>query len=91
MRGLVAYAVNDVPTYRVAVAGLEVVQVNVPGCSGDALSLALGPLGLSNFKVERRSRDGRQWFFQVTFKPGGVEPAVAGPATRLVRVDRIDD
>lgn len=78
------------PTYRVAVAGLEDVQVNVPGCSGDALSLALGPLGLSNFKVDRRSQDGRQWVFQATFKPGGVEPPAAGLVTRLVSVDRID-
>ena len=60
------------PTYRVAAAGLEAMQVNVPGCSGDALSLALGPLGLSDFMVERRSQDGRQWFFQATFKPGGI-------------------
>jgi hypothetical protein len=79
------------PTYRVVVGGLEDVQVNVPGCSGDALSLALGPLGLSNFKVDRRSQDGRQWVFQATFKPGGVEPPAAGLVTRLVSVDRIDD
>ena len=69
------------PTYRVVVAGLEDVQVNVPGCSGDALSLALGPLGLSNFKVDRRSQDGRQWVFQATFKPGGV--MAGGPVRSL--------
>jgi len=57
------------PTYRVAAAGLEAMQVNVPGCSGDALSLALGPLALSDFKVERRSQDGRQWVFRQSSSP----------------------
>ena len=79
------------PTYRVAAAGLEAMQVNVPGCSGDALSLALGPLGLSDFMVERRSQDRRQWFFQATFKHGGIEAPAAGLVTRLVSVDRILD
>ena len=79
------------PTYCIAAAGLETMQVNVPGCSGDALSQALGPLVLSDFKVERRSQDGRQWFFQATFKPGCLEPQAAGLVTRLVSVHRILD
>jgi hypothetical protein len=79
------------PTYCVAASGLVPIRVNVPGCSGDALSFALGPLGLSDFKVERRSPNGRQWFFQATFKPGAIEPMAAGLATRMVSVDRIHD
>lgn len=79
------------PTYRVAVAGLADVDVHCPGCSGDALSLALRELGLCSFKVDRRSKDGRQWFFQATFKAGASEPPDAGPVTRLVSVNRIDD
>lgn len=63
-----------IPTYRVAVAGLADVHISCPGCSGDALSLALRELGLCSFKVDRRSQNGRQWFFQATFKASAIEP-----------------
>lgn len=79
------------PNYRVAVPGLADVSVSCSGCSGDALSLALTELGLSSFTVDRRSRDGRQWFFQATFKAGAIAPPNSGPTTRLVSVDRIND
>jgi len=79
------------PTYRVAVEGLPDVHISCPGCSGDALGLGLKSLGLCSFKVDRRSRDGREWSFQATFKAGSIAPPDAGPVTRLARVDRIND
>jgi hypothetical protein len=41
--------------------------------------------------VERRSKDGRQWWFQVNFKPGSIDPATTEELTRLVSVDLIED
>jgi hypothetical protein len=55
------------------------------------LQLALREQGLDNFRVERRSKDGRQWWFQANFKPGTIDPATTGGLTRLVSVDLIED
>jgi hypothetical protein len=79
------------PSYRVAVEGLSDLHISCHGCSGDALSLALTDLGLCSFKVDRRSQDGRQWFFHATFKAGSIDLPEAGSVTRLARVDRIND
>ena len=79
------------PVYCVEVPGLPPVSVTCAGCSGDALQLALREQGLDNFRVERRSKDGRQWWFQANFKPGTIDPATHGGLTRLVSVDLIED
>jgi len=78
-------------SYRVNVSGLPEVCLSCPGCSGDALKLAMDELGLESFRVERRSDDGRSWWFQATFKAGAIESPVSGPVTRLASVDRLDD
>jgi hypothetical protein len=79
------------PRYQVTAEGLEDVWVSCPGCSGDALSLALKDRDLQGFKVHRRSGDGRQWWFDVTFGPGQPGAGGEGSGTRVVSVSRIDD
>ena len=82
---------KPMPVYCVEVPGLPPLSVSCVGCSGDALQLALREQGLANFRVERRSKDGRQWWFQVNFKPGSIDPATTEELTRLVSVDLIED
>jgi len=41
-------------------------QVECSGCSGDALLLALKDEQIDGWKVNRKSPDGRDWFFDVT-------------------------
>ena len=41
-------------------------QVECSGCSGDALLLALQDEQIDSWKVNRKSPDGRDWFFDVT-------------------------
>lgn len=74
------------PTYQITAEGLADLQVNCPGCSGDALVLAMGHQEMQSFQTLRRSDDGRQWWFQVTLKPGGAEDSAV---TRVVSVCRI--
>ena len=84
------------PTYQITAEGLADLQVNCPGCSGDALVLAMGHQEMQSFQTLRRSDDGRQWWFQVTLKPGGAEDSEDSEDTedsaviRLVSVCRID-
>jgi hypothetical protein len=75
------------PTYQITAEGLADLQVNCPGCSGDALVLAMGHQEMQSFQTLRRSHDGRQWWFQVTLKPGGAEDSAV---IRVVSVCRID-
>lgn len=79
------------PVYCVEVPGLPPLSVTCGGCSGDALQLALQEHGLDSFRVERRSKDGRQWWFQAHFKPGTIDPATTAGLTRLVSVDQVKD
>jgi len=79
------------PNYQITAEGLEVLQVNCPGCSGDALVLALGNREMQSYEVLRRSDDGRQWWFQVTFKRGGTGASEDSAVIRVVSVCRIDD
>ncbi len=78
------------PTYQITAEGLADLQVNCPGCSGDALVLAMGHQEMQSFQTLRRSHDGRQWWFQVTLKPGGAEDSEDSAVFRVVSVCRID-
>jgi len=79
------------PVYCVEVPGLPPVSVTCAGCSGDALQMALREQRLHDFRVERRSKDGRQWWFQANFKPGINGLSGTGGLTRLVSVKLIKD
>ena len=79
------------PDYQITAEGLEVFRVTCPGCTGDALTLALGDRGMQSFKVQRRSVEGRQWWFQVTFKPEMPGASEDNSVTKVVSVYRIDD
>ena len=79
------------PDYQITAEGLEVLRVTCPGCTGDALTLALGDRGMQSFKVQRRSVEGRQWWFQVTLKPAAAGVRDDSALTRVVSVCRIDD
>ena len=79
------------PTYQIQAEGLADMQVNCPGCSGEALVLALRHREMQSFQTLRRSDDGRQWWFQVTLKPGGAEAREdASAVIRVVSVCRLD-
>jgi hypothetical protein len=47
----------------------------------------MGHQEMQSFQTLRRSHDGRQWWFQVTLKPGGAEDSAV---IRVVSVCRID-
>ncbi len=79
------------PSYLISADGLEDLRVACPGCSGDALVLALRDRGMQSHKVHRRSDDGRQWWFQVTLGPSGIRASEDRPVTKMFRVLRIDD
>lgn len=89
--GSLSCRLKPVPLYCVEVPGLPPLSVSCAGCSGDALQLALREQGLENFRVERRSKDGRQWWFKATFEPGSIDPATSEGLTRLVSVDLVED
>lgn len=79
------------PTYQITAEGLADLQVNCPGCSGDALVLAMGHQEMQSFQTLRRSDDGRQWWFQVTLKLAAAEVREDDSAViRVVSVCRID-
>jgi len=77
--------------YQITAEGLEELRVNCPGCSGDALVLALRNREMQGYEVLRRSDDGRQWWFQVTFRPGGTVASEDSSVTKVVSVYRIED
>lgn len=79
------------PRYQITAQGFEELGVNCPGCSGDALVLALRSREMQSYEVLRRSDDGRQWWFQVTFKRGGTGASEDSHVTKVVSVYRIDD
>ena len=79
------------PTYQITAEGLADVQVNCPGCSGDALVLAMRHREMQSDQTLRRSDDGRQWWFQVTLKPGGAGVREDSAVIGVVSVCRIDD
>ena len=78
------------PTYQITAEGLADLQVNCPGCSGDALVLAMGHQEMQSFQTLRRSHDGRQWWFQVTLKLAAAEVREDSAVIRVVSVFRID-
>ena len=51
--------------YRISAEGFNTSEVDCTGCSGDALQLALATHPIRHWKVNRRSPDGRKWFFDV--------------------------
>ena len=51
--------------YRISAEGFDTSEVDCTGCSGDALQLALATHPIRHWKVNRRSPDGRKWFFDV--------------------------
>lgn len=79
------------PSYRITAEGLEELRVACPGCSGDALVLALRDQEMRSYKVKRRSDDCRQWWFQVTFGHAGHEASEDRSVTKEFSVYRIDD
>lgn len=79
------------PTYQIQAEGLADMQVNCPGCSGEALVLALRHREMQSFQTLRRSDDGRQWWFQVTLKLAAAEVREDDSAViRVVSVCRLD-
>lgn len=79
------------PVYSIETSGLKTLVQRSTGCSGYALQLALGERGLSSFRVDRRSADGRTWWFQATFQAGALDPACATAVTQPVTVTRLED
>ena len=67
--------------YQVTADGFASRDVDCPGCSGDALTMALHGEPVEQWKVNRRSPDGRDWFFDVT---------ISG-ASRSFQVHRLND
>lgn len=79
------------PNYQITAEGLADLKVNCPGCSGDALVLALRHWDIQSYQTLRRSEDGLQWWFQVTLKPAAAGVRDDSALTRVVSVCRIDD
>lgn len=79
------------PNYQITAEGLADLEVNCPGCSGDALVLALRHWDIQSYQTLRRSEDGLQWWFQVTLKPAEAGVRDDSALTRVVSVCRIDD
>ena len=52
--------------FQVSTSDFSSKQVECSGCSGDALLLALKEEKIDYWKVNRKSPDGRDWFFEVT-------------------------
>jgi hypothetical protein len=77
--------------FRITGEGLEGLRVTCPGCSGDALVLALIDRDMRSDKVHRRSDDGRNWWFQVTFGPEGTGANEDRSVTKVFSVYRIED
>ena len=52
--------------FQVSASEFPSKTVECSGCSGDALLLALKDEQIDGWKVNRKSPDGRDWFFDVT-------------------------
>lgn len=52
--------------FLVSATDFDSQEVECSGCSGDALNLALQGERIDQWKVNRRSPDGKDWFFDVT-------------------------
>ena len=79
------------PNYQITAEGLADLRVHCPGCSGDALVLALRHWDIQSYQTLRRSGDGLQWWFQVTLKPAAAGVRDDSSLIRVVSVCRIDD
>ncbi|WP_295535764.1 hypothetical protein [Synechococcus sp. UW140] len=55
------------PKYIISAEAFEPITLDCPGCSGDALKLALEPKGLLAFRVQKRSPNGLSYWFEVDF------------------------
>ncbi|NBV69155.1 MAG: hypothetical protein EBR69_00305 [Synechococcaceae bacterium WB4_2_0805] len=56
------------PKYIISAEGCDPLTLDCPGCSADALKLALEPKGMLTFRVQKRSPDGLSYWFEVDFK-----------------------
>ena len=56
------------PKYIISAEEFIQITLDCPGCSGDALKLALEPKGMLTFRVQKRSPDGLSYWFEVDFK-----------------------
>ena len=59
------------PKYIISAEAFEPITLDCPGCSGDALKLALEPKGMLAFRVQKRSPDGISYWFEVDFSREG--------------------
>jgi len=55
------------PKYIISAEGCDPLTLDCPGCSADALKLALDPKGMLAFRVQKRSPDGLSYWFEVDF------------------------
>ena len=55
------------PKYIISAEGRDSVTLDCPGCSGDALKLALANKGIHSFRVQKRSPDGLSYWFEADF------------------------
>jgi len=59
------------PKYIISAEGCDPQTLDCPGCSADALKLALEPKGMLTFRVQKRSPDGLSYWFEVDFNSDG--------------------
>ena len=59
------------PKYIISAEGRDPLTLDCPGCSADALKLALEPKGMLTFRVQKRSPDGLSYWFEVDFNSDG--------------------
>jgi hypothetical protein len=57
--------------YIISAEGCDPLTLDCPGCSADALKLALEPKGMLAFRVQKRSPDGLSYWFEVDFNSDG--------------------
>jgi hypothetical protein len=55
------------PKYIISAEAFEPITLDCPGCSADALKLALEPKGMLAFRVQKRSPNGLSYWFEVDF------------------------
>jgi len=56
------------PKYIISAEEFIQITLDCPGCSADALKLALDPKGMHAFRVQKRSPDGLSYWFEVDLK-----------------------
>jgi len=59
------------PKYIISAEGRDPLTLDCPGCSADALKLALEPKGMLTFRVQKRSPDGLSYWFEADFNSDG--------------------